>query len=110
MMQINLRLEDDIVKNFHKFCGNFGIKGYTLLSMIVRAYAGAQELKEGFESGKLSKEDALLKAGALMRELREVARLNGEFTSTMDGLAKQFGITLADLGFVESVKKTSKIK
>ena len=106
MAQINLRLDDNVIKNFHKFCDNSGIKGYTLLGMIVRAYAGAQELREKFDSGEIGKEDALLKLGGLMRELQEVARVNHKFTSTMADLTKKFGITLADLGLAESVEKT----
>lgn len=105
MAQINLRLDDKVVQNFHKFCENSGIKGYTLLKMVVRAYAGTQELREKFDSGEMSKEDALLGLGGLMRELREVARVNHEFTSTMADLAKKFGISLTDLGFTEPVEK-----
>jgi len=105
MAQINLRLDDDIVKNFHKFCDRYDIKGYTLLGMMVKAYAGAEELKEKFDSGVISKEDALLRLGGLMKELQQVSRLNHEFADTMADLTKKFGISLTDLGFVEPVEK-----
>ena len=105
MAQINLRLDDNVVKNFHKFCDRYDIKGYTLLGMIVKAYAGAEELREKFDNRVMSKEDALLKLGGLMRELQQVSRVNHEFTDTMADLTKKFGISLADLGFAEPVEK-----
>ncbi len=105
MAQINLRLDDDVVKNFHRFCENSGTKGYTLLSSMVTALAGTQELKDKFDSGQMSKEDALLKLGSLMRQFQEVARVNHEFTSMMADLTKKFGITIADLGFAEPSRK-----
>jgi len=105
MAQINLRLDDNVVKNFHKFCDRYDIKGYTLLGMIVKSYAGAEELKEKFDSRVMSKEDALLKLGGLMRELQQVSRVNHEFTDTMADLTKKFGISLTDLGFAEPVEK-----
>jgi hypothetical protein len=105
MAQINLRLDDNIVRNFHKFCDRYDIKGYTLLGMIVKTYAGAEELREKFDNGVMSKEDALLKLGGLMRELQQVSRINHEFTGMMADLTKKFGISLADLGFTEPVEK-----
>jgi len=105
MAQINLRLDDNVVKNFHKCCDRYGIKGYTLLGMIVKAYAGAEELREKFNNSVMSKEDALLKLGGLMRELQQVSRVNHEFTDTMADLTKKFGIRLTDLGFAEPVEK-----
>ena len=105
MAQINLRLDDNVVKNFHKFCDRYDIKGYTLLGMIVKAYAGAEELREKFDNRAMSKEDALLKLGGLMRELQQVSRVNHEFTDKMAALTKKFGIRLTDLGFAEPVEK-----
>lgn len=105
MAQINLRLDDNVVKNFHKFCDRYDIKGYTLLGMIVKSYAGAEELKGKFDNRVMSKEDALLKLGGLMRELQQVSRVNHEFTDTMADLTKKFGISLTDLGFAEPVEK-----
>ncbi len=106
MAQINLRLNENVVKNFHKFCERSHIKGYALLGSIVKAYAGAGEIREQFDTGVISKEDALLKLGGLMKELQQVSRVNHDFTSTMADLTKKFGISLADLGFAESVEKT----
>jgi len=105
MAQINLRLDDNVVKNFHKCCDRYDIKGYTLLGMIVKAYAGAEELREKFDNRVMSKEDALLKLGGLMRELQQVSRVNHEFTGMMAELTKKFGIRLTDLGFAEPVEK-----
>ena len=105
MAQINLRLDDNVVRNFHKFCESSHIKGYALLGSIVKAYAGAEELRERFDTGVISKEDALLKLGGLMRELQQVSRVNHKFTGSMADLAKKFGISLADLGFAEPVEK-----
>ena len=105
MAQINLRLDDNVVKNFHKFCDRYDIKGYTLLGMIVKAYAGAEELREKFDNRVMSKEDALLKLGGLMRELQQVSRVNHGFTDTMVDLTKDFGISLTALGFAEPVEK-----
>ena len=105
MAQINLRLDDNIVRNFHKFCDRCDIKGYTLLGMIVKAYAGAEELRDKFDNEVMNKEDALLKLGGLVKELQQVSRVNHEFTGMMADLTKEFGISLADLGFAEPVEK-----
>ena len=105
MAQINLRLDDNVVKNFHKFCDKYDIKGYTLLGMIVKAYAGAEEIREQFDTGVITKEDALLKLGGLMRELQQVSRVNHEFAGSMADLAKKFGISLTNLGYADPVEK-----
>ena len=99
MAQINLRLDDSVVKSFHKFCHRYDIKGYTLLGMIVKVYARVEELRENLDNGLMTREDALLKLGALIEELRQVSRIDREFLYTVDDLAKRLGISPADLGF-----------
>ena len=101
MKQINIRLEDEVVDNFHSFCNRQGVKGYTFLTTIVMAYAMAESITRQLQAEEIGRPQALLEVGKLARQVQTVAKVNGQFTHMLSALTEQFGVTPADLGFTE---------
>lgn len=94
MKQLNLRVEDEILKAFYDFCKKQGTTPYQLLGSIVSFYGRAMILRSRMDENKISQEEALIELGHILEDVRRFARANGEFREAVTSLLKPYGITL----------------
>ena len=98
MKQINLRVEGEIKSAFLRFCERQGIGPNEALTAIVRAWAGAELLRERIEAKTLDQTTALIEMGRLVQELQKIVRLNGEFRQAVACAAAPYNIDIGALG------------